>query len=87
MARDATSSLSNHGPEAPVESPKASEHPVDAPGRRDTLSQRAKEEEGPELTKAEFRELLKDPDQLYEEVVELIAETRDLHSYSEIYCE
>jgi Zinc knuckle len=85
MARDATSMLSDHGLEAPIESPEASEHPVDAPGRRETLFQRAEEEEGPELTKAEFRELLKDPDRLYEEIVELIAKTRDLQAYSENY--
>jgi hypothetical protein len=55
-----------------------SEYPVNTPYRRETLFQRAEEEEGPELIKAEFRELLKDPDRLYEEIVELIAKIRDL---------
>jgi hypothetical protein len=85
IVRDATSTLSDHGLEAPVGSPEASEYPVDTPCRRETLFQRAEEEEDPELTKAEFRELLKDPDRLYEEIVELIAKTRDLQAYSENY--
>ena len=54
--------MSDYGLEAPIESPEASEYPVNAPGRRETLFQRVEEEEGPELMKAEFRELLKDLD-------------------------
>ena len=68
----------DHGLEVPVGPPEASEHLVDAPGRRETLVQRAGEEEGPALTKVEFREMLKDPEALYEEVVELISKARDL---------
>jgi hypothetical protein len=78
MARDATSTLLDHGPEVPVRPPKASEHLVDAPDRRETLAQRASEEEGPALTKAKFQEILKDLEALYEEIVELISKTRDL---------
>jgi Zinc knuckle len=87
MARDATSTLSDHGLEAPVGSPEVSEHPVDVPDRRDTLVQRAEEEEGLALTKAEFRAMLKDPESLYNEIMELITKTRDLHAYGENYRE
>jgi hypothetical protein len=54
MVRDATSMLPEGGPEPLVESPEGSEYPVDAHGRRDTLFQRAEEEEGPALSKADF---------------------------------
>jgi len=62
MARDATSILLDYGLEAPIKSPKVSKHPVNTPSRRETLFQRAEEEEGPKLIKAKFRELLKDLD-------------------------
>jgi hypothetical protein len=78
MARDTTSTLLDHGLEAPVRSPEVSEYPINTPYRRETLFQRVEEEEGPELTKAKFRELLKDLDRLYEEIIELITKTRDL---------
>jgi hypothetical protein len=85
MARDATSTLPEGGPEPLVESPEGSEHPVDAHGRRDTLFQRAEKEEGPALSKAEFQELLRNPEALYEEIVELILKTRDILAHSENY--
>jgi len=78
MARDTTSILLDYRLEAPIKSPEVSEHPVNALSKRETLFQRVEEEEGPKLTKAKFRELLKDLDRLYEEIVELIAKTRDL---------
>ena len=78
MARDTTSMLLDYGLEAPIESPEASEHPVNTPSRRETLFQRVEEEESPKLIKAKFRELLKDLDRLYEEIVELITKIRDL---------
>jgi len=37
MARDTTSILLDHGLEAPIKSPEASEYPINAPGRRETL--------------------------------------------------
>jgi hypothetical protein len=54
---------------------------------RETLCQRADDDDATELTKAEFNELLKDPEALYREVVELINRTRDLRAYSENYQE
>jgi len=86
MARDATSTLPEGGPEPLVESPKGPEHPVNIPGRRETLFQRAEEEEGPALLKAEFQELLQDPVALYKEIIELILKTRNALIYSENYC-
>jgi hypothetical protein len=85
MARDATSILSEDGPEAYVESPDGSEHLVGVPGRRDTLLQRAEEEERPVLTIAEFQDYLKDPDTLYVEIVELITKTRDIQAHRDNY--
>ena len=78
MARDATSMLLDYRLEAPIKSPEADEYPVNAPNKRETLFQRVEEEEGPKLIKAKFRELLKDLDQLYKEIVELITKIRDL---------
>lgn len=86
MARDATSTLSEHGQETPIESSEP-EHPVDAPSRRETLIQKAEDEEGPALAKTEFREMLKDPEALYDEIVALIAKAKDLHAHSENYRE
>jgi hypothetical protein len=37
IARDATSTLLDHGLEAPIRSPKVSEYPINTPGRRETL--------------------------------------------------
>ena len=87
MARDTTSTMSEHGQEAPVESPELSEHPVGAPGRRDTLFQRTEEEEGLTLIKAEFWDMLKDLDSLYKEIMNLITKIRDLYIYSKNYRE
>ena len=78
MARDATSILLDYRLEAPIKSPKVSEYPVNTPSRREILFQRVEEEEGPKLIKAKFRELLKDLDRLYKEIIELIAKIRDL---------
>ena len=85
--RDITSTLLDHGLEVPVRPPYASEHPVDAPDRRETLAQRAEEEEGLALTKAGFQEMLKDPEALYEEIMELISKTRNFQAYNENYRE
>ena len=46
--------LPEGGPEPLVESPEGSEYSVNAYSRRDTLFQRAEEEEGPALSKADF---------------------------------
>ena len=78
--------LPEGGPEPLIESPEGSEHPVNTHGRRDTLFQRAEEEEGPALSKADFQELLRSPEALYEEIVELILKTCDILAYSENYC-
>jgi hypothetical protein len=85
MVRDATSTLPEGGPEPLVESPKESEYPVNAYSRRDTLFQRAEKEEGPALLKADFQELLRSPEALYKEIVELILKICDILAYSENY--
>ena len=85
MARDATSTLPEGRPEPLIKSPEGSEYPVNVYSRRDTLFQRAEEEEGPALLKAEFQELLRNPEALYKEIIELILKTRDILAYSENY--
>ena len=86
MARDATSILPEGGPEPLIESPEGSEYPVNTHSRRDTLFQRAEEEEGPALLKADFQELLRSPEALYKEIVELILKMCNILAYSENYC-
>ncbi|KAH0558480.1 hypothetical protein GP486_004861 [Trichoglossum hirsutum] len=57
--------------------------------RKETLCQRAdnEDEEAPGLTEAEFYKKLKDPKTLYQEIVELIQQVRDLRVFSENYRE
>ena len=85
MARDATSTLPEGELEPLVESPEESEYPVNTYSRRDTFFQRAKEEKGPALLKAEFQELLRNLEALYKEIIELILKMRNILAYSENY--
>jgi hypothetical protein len=85
MVRDATSMLPEGGPESLVESPEGSEYPVNTHSRRDTLFQRAEEEEGPALSKADFQELLRSPEALYKEIIKLILKTYNIFAYSKNY--
>ena len=85
MARDATSTLPEGGLEPLVESSERSEHPVNIYSRRDTLLQRVEEEEGPALLKAEFQELLRNPEALYKEIIELILKIYNILTYSKNY--
>ena len=85
MARDATSTLLEGGPEPLIESPEESEYPVNTYSRRDTFFQKAEKEEEPALLKAKFQELLRNPEALYKEIIELILKTRDILAYSENY--
>jgi hypothetical protein len=85
MVRDATSILPEGRPEPLIKSPEGSEYPVNTYSRRDTLFQRAEEEEGPALSKADFQELLRSPEALYKEIVELILKIRNILIYSKNY--
>ncbi|KAH0563434.1 hypothetical protein GP486_001995 [Trichoglossum hirsutum] len=57
--------------------------------RKETFCQRAdnEDEEAPGLTEIEFYEKFKDPKTLYQEIVELIQQARDLRAFSENYRE
>ncbi|KAH0534001.1 hypothetical protein FGG08_007394 [Glutinoglossum americanum] len=55
--------------------------------RRETLCQRAEDEDRPVPTQAEFQELLKDPDTLYKDIIELIRKARDFRVFSENFRE
>jgi hypothetical protein len=73
--------LPDHESESPVGSPDRLEPLVDAPGkgRRDTLLELA-DEEGTDVTWEEFRSLIKkNPEQLHQEIVEVIQSLRDLN--------
>jgi hypothetical protein len=85
MVRDATSILPEGEPEPLIESPEGSEHPINTYSRRDTLFQRAEEEEGPALLKADFQELFRSPEALYKEIVELILKIYNILTYSKNY--
>jgi hypothetical protein len=75
---------SDQGSEYHVDAPERSEHPVDAPGggirpnRRETLIQQV-DIEGSVLSWKEFEDILKTPQILYDEIVELIHSHRDLN--------
>jgi predicted house-cleaning noncanonical NTP pyrophosphatase (MazG superfamily) len=91
MVRDVSDTSSDPEPEA---SSPASSTPrrLSAAGktsanRRETLHERTEDDDNPGLTEAEFRDMLKDPDSLYKEIVELITKMRDLRAYSDNYVE
>ena len=85
MARDITSILLEGELEPLIKSPEGSEYPVNIYSRRDTLFQKVEKEEGLALLKAEFQELLWNPEALYKEIIKLILKTRDILAYSENY--
>jgi hypothetical protein len=69
-----------------IKSPKGSEYSVNIYSRRDILFQKAEEEERPALLKADFQELLRSPEALYKEIVELILKICNILTYSKNYC-
>ena len=87
MARDADNGLTSRVSETSDESLETLEHHTNTTNRRETLYQKANEDESPALTKAEFQDLLEHPETLYREIVELIMKTRDLRAYGENYHE
>ena len=89
MARDADNGLTSRISisETSDESPETLEQPDAATNRRETLYQKANEDESPALTKAEFQDLLEHPETLYKEIVELVTKARDLRAYGENYHE
>ena len=78
MARDADHGLTSRVSETLDESPETLERPTNTTNRRETLYQKANEDESPALTKAKFQNLLEHPEMLYKEIVELITKARDL---------
>jgi Zinc knuckle len=74
-------SMSDHESDHPVDGPERFEHPVDVPGnvQRDTLIQKADDEEGSKLTWEEFQELSHDPKLLYKEVTEVMSHLKEMN--------
>ena len=87
MAKDANSTMLEHTSEMSDGLDETPSPPANDTNRRETLYERADEDESPALTKAEFQDMLKDPETLYKEIVELIIKTRDLWAYSKNYQE
>ncbi|KAI9775773.1 MAG: hypothetical protein M1839_000901 [Geoglossum umbratile] len=89
MARDADNGLASHISisKTPDESPDTLEHPTNSTNYRETLLQKVDEDASSALIKAEFQAMLKDPEALYEEIIELIIKTKDSQAYSENYRE
>jgi hypothetical protein len=82
MARENTEVMSDQGSEHPVDVPEQSGRPVDVPGnegRRDTLIQKTDDEYRSDLSKAEFNALMKEPEILYKEIVEVIQQLREMN--------
>ncbi|KAH0562802.1 hypothetical protein GP486_002574 [Trichoglossum hirsutum] len=74
MVKDATKKTHEHEPELeiPDKYEETRQWPKGHPSRRETLCRKAEQEDGPVPTWAEFQEMLKDPDVLYEDIIELI---------------
>jgi hypothetical protein len=53
--------------------------------RRETLCSHVEDEDSLESTKAEFHDMLKDPDALYKDIIELIRKTREIREYRDNY--
>jgi Zinc knuckle len=87
MAKDAIKTTLEPELEILDESEETLQRPAGDPNRRETLCQKADDEENVTLTKAEFQAMLKDPETLYTEVLELITKVRDLRAYGENYRE
>jgi hypothetical protein len=87
MAKDANDPTPIHGPETSHRFGETARGSTNGTNRRETLYQRADEDTSLVFTKDEFQEMLKDPEALYDEIVELITKTRDLRAYSENYRE
>jgi hypothetical protein len=85
MVRDTTSILPEGRPEPLIKSPEGSEYSINTYSRRDTLFQKAEEEEGPVLLKVDFQELLRSPEALYKEIVKLILKIYNILTYSKNY--
>ena len=89
MAKDATKKTHEHELELeiPDEYEETRQRPEGRPNRRETLCRKAEQEDGPVPTRAEFQEMLKDPDALYEDIIELIEKSRDFRAHRDNYCE
>ena len=89
MAKDATKKTHEHELELeiPDEYEETRQRPEGRPNRRETLCRKAEQKDGPVPTRAEFQEMLKDPDALYEDIIELIEKSRDFRAHRDNYRE
>jgi len=90
MAKDANKTIPEPELETSDELEELLKRPVgqkNKKNRRETLCDHADNEDGPEPTKAEFHDMLKDPDALYEDIIELIRKTREIREYRDNYRE
>ncbi|KAH0553394.1 hypothetical protein GP486_006535, partial [Trichoglossum hirsutum] len=87
MAKDTTKKTHKHEPELeiPDEYKETRQQPEGHPSRKETLCWKAEQEDGLVPTQAEFQEMLKDPDALYEDIIELIEKSRDFRAHRDNY--
>ena len=78
MAKNAITTTLGYRFETPDELARTSSHSIERRTRRETLYKRTEENDSPAFPKAEFEEMMKDPETLYKEIVELIRKTREL---------
>ena len=76
MAKDAITTTLGYRSETPDELAGTPSHPTERRTRRETLYKRTEEDDSPVFLKTEFEEMIKDPETLYKEIVELIGKTR-----------
>jgi hypothetical protein len=90
MAREASTTTLRPGADNHEPNDELPKQPKPTHARRETLQQRAEEDDDTErlaLTRAEFQDMLKDPETLYNEIVELILKMREVRAHSENYRE
>ena len=87
MVKDTTKKTHEHKPELEIldEYEETQQWPEGYPSQRETLCQKTEQEDELVPTRAEFQEILKDPDALYEDIIELIKKSRDFRTYRDNY--
>ena len=87
MGKDVITMILEYRSKTPDELARIPSHPTERRTRRETLYERTEEDDIPAFPKAEFEAMIKDPETLYEEIVELIGKTRELRTYNKNYQE
>ncbi|KAH0551113.1 hypothetical protein GP486_007541, partial [Trichoglossum hirsutum] len=89
IAKDTTKKTHEHELELeiPDEYKETQQRPESHSSQREILCWKAEQEDGPVPIRAEFQEMLKDLDALYEDIIELIKKSRDFRAHRDNYRE